>query len=1031
MGLRSYIFAERRLAGACLALFGCLVGLAGAAATRVDAQEGSTGPRREGAPRLVLAYYEYGFQGDPRKSVPTRGIRDVRGLTRLTDHPWDSVGPWMSYDRTQWHRNQFQMMMAGGVDVALAVYRGGLADRRGYAIKGLDTMTQALKEMRGEGASALTSRQLFPRIGLALDLRGLADQYGGKADLTDADVQRSLYGMVRDFYLHVPEEFRAAVQLPATRRAAQDAAGGNAQRGVAYVVSLTHDEVVTGAGAQTLESVNKRFAAEFGARLIWVGSPSLARRLPALDGAAAYPAAGAGVELLQHGWLRTASLGPGADASSQGPDAVIRPRDNGIQMVQDLRRAIQAGPDWIFVDSWNDYARGTDIAPSLEHGQQYRDLLRAAVLDFKQSEDYSALFLRANAPRVIRHGPAYQIEVVVQNSGTSDWDQTNVASLTYRWFQNGKPVGLPGVTIQRTGQKRGDTRPYLIGVVGPATKDEVLPPGEYELEFAMSRLASGEEVFFDGGQQAAYRVPVTVGAPPALHPTWVSSAMVVTAQRGATYPVEVRVRNDGSETWKKGVFSVGHRWRKVSTYLKGGPGDGDTILGEGPRLLLPEDVPPGRIATLTIPVPVQWGSQPLQTSSQQDDWCYLLEWDLYDGQKYVGTEGAPTLREAVVVVDRDPAPHFLGCSLGADLVAGKTYPITVGLRNAGPNEWKARRDKVVVHWYYLDGSEASWTDETLPLPTDVPPFSRLEVEVPDDSPFPLEKSAADAKDKDPKARRAKGKKSKTHRETIVQDVILREVPVRVPYYFGPMFCVFDFQHDGLPASTAAATRGMDTLVIPVNVFSPTFTPLPLASLLNTDGISSDVDRSDGDLDGFGNTLPAEQLPPYVARPATGEFLAPSPLYPSGLWVRPLNDLENSRVCFLYPNKATGAGNMVSCQGQELVFPGALRTALHLLAVCTRSDMAGEFVLSYSDGTKERKPLKFTHWTEPPKHGERLAFVTPHRHTLRGDDPASRCHLNHYTLPTERLKQLVGLQLPRLPEVKIIAVTLENATLRTN
>ena len=38
----------------------------------------------------------------------------------------------------------------------------------------------------------------------------------------------------------------------------------------------------------------------------------------------------------------------------------------------------------------------------------------------------------------------------------------------------------------------------------------------------------------------------------------------------------------------------------------------------------------------------------------------------------------------------------------------------------------------------------------------------------------------------------------------------------------------------------------------------------------------------------------------------------NPLYPSGLWVRPLNDLDSSRVCFLYPNKNNKTPNMLAC-----------------------------------------------------------------------------------------------------------------------
>ncbi len=91
------------------------------------ARQAGEGPQTQ---RLVFAQYYYWFQGDTRKPVPSRNIRNKEGLTVLTNHPWESVGPWMSFDRSQWHKNQFQMMAAGGIDVALAVYRGDLANRR-------------------------------------------------------------------------------------------------------------------------------------------------------------------------------------------------------------------------------------------------------------------------------------------------------------------------------------------------------------------------------------------------------------------------------------------------------------------------------------------------------------------------------------------------------------------------------------------------------------------------------------------------------------------------------------------------------------------------------------------------------------------------------------------------------------------------------------------------------------------------------------------------------------------------------------
>jgi len=246
-----------------------------------------------------------------------------------------------------------------------------------------------------------------------------------------------------------------------------------------------------------------------------------------------------------------------------------------------------------------------------------------------------------------------------------------------------------------------------------------------------------------------------------------------------------------------------------------------------------------------------------------------------------------------------------------------------------------------------------------------------------------------------------------------------------------MYCVLDFVHDGRHASTGDVSKGNDILVLPVNVFSPSFTPLPLQAHFNMDGISQDVDRADGDIDGRGSTLPAELMPPYVPRPAVGTGPAASPLYPSGLWYRPLNALNSSRVSFMYPGKSNSVPNMVAAAGQQIQFPALQRNAVHLLALCTEEDLAAEFTLVYTDGTQERKRVSFTHWNQPPKHGERVGFYAPHRHTPTGDDVATRCYINHYTIAADPTKTLIGIELPRLRALKVLALTLEAAAARPN
>ena len=60
------------------------------------------------------------------------GVRNPDGSSAMTDHPWGGTGPWFSYDRTQWHKDQLPAMRAAGVDVILPVFRGDSAARATY-----------------------------------------------------------------------------------------------------------------------------------------------------------------------------------------------------------------------------------------------------------------------------------------------------------------------------------------------------------------------------------------------------------------------------------------------------------------------------------------------------------------------------------------------------------------------------------------------------------------------------------------------------------------------------------------------------------------------------------------------------------------------------------------------------------------------------------------------------------------------------------------------------------------------------------
>ncbi len=109
---------------------------------------------------LVMARYAYRYQGDPRKAAPLVGVTRPNGSTALAHHPLEGVGPWLSYDRADWHRGQLRELRRSGIDVILPEYRGDAASRKQYADKGLRVLANALQNLAQTRAGLSAGRPL-------------------------------------------------------------------------------------------------------------------------------------------------------------------------------------------------------------------------------------------------------------------------------------------------------------------------------------------------------------------------------------------------------------------------------------------------------------------------------------------------------------------------------------------------------------------------------------------------------------------------------------------------------------------------------------------------------------------------------------------------------------------------------------------------------------------------------------------------------------------------------------------------------
>ena len=345
---------------------------------------------------LIMARYDYRYQADPRKAAPVVGVTRSNGSTALAHHPLEGVGPWFSYDRADWHRGQLRELRRTGIDVILPEYRGDIRSRQLYADKGLRVLVSALQSLR-------QANQDYPLVSLYLDTASLTEMFGGdKPDLKQPAVQSALYGMIRDFYQAVPAPFRNQVTLT-----------GNAPSGgrIAYPIFLSSAGAFADVDNTFVDYARGRFAQDFGGADLLVLGGSDFKGKAALDGYFT-ETKDKGFQFDNSGWIKTASVGAGYDASflevSPGEGAAnaapFLPRRNGDTLRQNWKAAIAQKPDWTLLDGWNDYNVGAEVAPTLETGYSAADITRQYARMVMGLTKRNVRFLWHNAPTAMLAG---------------------------------------------------------------------------------------------------------------------------------------------------------------------------------------------------------------------------------------------------------------------------------------------------------------------------------------------------------------------------------------------------------------------------------------------------------------------------------------------------------------------------------------------------------------------------------------------------------------------------------------------------
>jgi hypothetical protein len=184
----------------------------------------------------------------------------------------------------------------------------------------------------------------------------------------------------------------------------------------------------------------------------------------------------------------------------------------------------------------------------------------------------------------------------------------------------------------------------------------------------------------------------------------------------------------------------------------------------------------------------------------------------------------------------------------------------------------------------------------------------------------------------------------------------------------------------------------------------TFRPVDLAGYCNNRAISAGDDTKAGCFNVWGNSFPAEHLPPPGAR------------------------IDAGGVPFVLAGPHA-AGDNLRCGGQFLKLPADRYDWIHLLTAAERRT-EDHVALHFAGGTVDFEALRVSDfWAEArPAFGDLRVFETPVMHYPHHIQPRVSALMWAQRIPVTRREDLVGLRLPRNVAIHVFALTLQTVAM---
>jgi hypothetical protein len=871
-------------------------------------------------PRVTAARYRMDYQSDPRKSSAGPVLADMAGAVTAAAVPYEGIGPWWSHDRADWHRTQLEAARQAGIDVLLAEVSGSKADIARYVRRGLASLAAALRWLDIAGRET-------PGIALSLPIGTVRTEGDKPADIQTEIGREALVRTLVRLRAMIPTAHRFTIPtLPAAAE-------------FVHLSGTKPNDLST----ENALAIRKAYFAATGKDLL-LSAQGDPKQLPGAD--APMPDLGTRTAATAAGLIRTAVVGVGSRRPGEAP--LTRFDADFSQFRLTMRSPEVLSADLVVIDNWNDVTRVGQISPTLFDGMELSDAVLAGSR-LRAASAGQLRLVRSTLPLTAAPGTKLQVRFWLQNLSSVVWQPGRHA--VWARFGSSAPqiVGNPAAPVA-PGQYA-----LVAGMVSMPAE-----AGTPALSMGVSPLRRPGELNMETETVITELPPIPLTAAPTHRVTLGQCDLPSLLETGGATSVKALLRNDGTEAWKIGTKVTARLWQ-----VQGDTTTETPVEAADSSIPLDREVPAGTETLVEIPLATvsPTGRALAETGPEHH---YSLRFEV---------NGAATSAEPIEIGDADFGVEFIADFTPASLPGEKRQPVKIGLRNRGSQTWRKEAVRIGYHWYYQDGTEAIWEDETTPLTNDIEPGGEI------------------------------------------QDMLAWVTP---PPYDGNYILVWDVKVGNQWVSAEPSVRPFETMVHRVEIVRGRLQFIDLSRSFNINAFTSADARGGGDLDGTGTTLPEEILPPFSGTDiAASRFGLPS----SGVGL----DSEK-RISFRWGAHGEKARNAVAAQGQRIPLAephkGDIVRVVHLLVAVTSNNITGALQLEFEDNSRQYSSIPFSGWDQKPMFGEEIAYEVPYTHRRGSDTPGKPVKLFRIPLKVTEKRKLQALILPNLPGLKLLAVTLE-------